>query len=416
MEYEIVIISLFLSALFSGLEIAFYSANKLRIELSNKQGTLTGKILSKFIHAPSRFIGAILIGNNIALVVYGIMMAKILEPLILKYSPVAIQSAFLLMFIQVIGSTSLVLIVGEFFPKLFARLNADRMVYALAIPFYVIYWILYPLVWIVLSISRFFFSNIFGIEHEDNKPVFGKVDLQYLMERKTPEVEEEEVDSTLFQNALQLAKVQARECMVPRTEIIGLDVNASIDELQAVFVKSGHSKIIIYNNNIDNILGYVHHFDLWKKIKDIKSVINKTVNVPETISAQELLDKFIKEQKSIACVVDEFGGTAGIVTLEDVLEEIFGEINDEHDSTQLIEKKINADTYIFSGRMEIDYLNDKYNLEIPLGDYETLAGFIMDSYGDIPVMNEQIEIGNMLFTIMYVSDTKIDTVKLKLKS
>ncbi len=411
----IIIISLLFSAFFSGMEIAFVSSNKLKIELKKKQGSLSVKILSDFIKAPSKFIGATLIGNNIALVIYGIVMAQFLSPYIDKLIPNNYQSELLHLFIQTIISTIVILIVGEFFPKIIFRINPNKVLRIFIIPFYGLYYLIYPLVVVSLQVSRLIIQRLFKIDYEEDSPIFTSYDLQHFIEQSSGSKDSEaEIDTALFENALELTNEQVRNCMVPRTEIEAVEVSSSIDELKQKFLETKLSKILVYEESIDNILGYVHHFELWKKNKDIKSIIKQIPVAPETMSANEMLNLLIKENKSIACVVDEFGGTAGIVTLEDILEEIFGEIEDEHDLQDLIERKISSTEYMFSGRIEIDYINEKYHLDIPEGEYETLAGFIISNHGNIPEEKEQITISHFLFTILYVSDTKIETVKLKI--
>ncbi len=411
----IIIVSLIFSAFFSGIEIAFISASKLKIELKKKQGNFSGKILSNFLQDPSHFISATLIGNNIALVVYGIMMAKFLAPYIHKLFPYSQNSEFLELFIQTIISTIVILLIGEFFPKIVFRISPNRILRFFAVPFAIIYYLIYPLVYIVVELSKWILKIFFKVKLERESPIFSPVDLQHFIEQTNKQSEfEADIDTALFENALGLTNEQVRDCMIPRTEIEAIEVNSTIEELKSLFIETKLSKIIVYEESIDNVLGYIHHFELWKANKKIKDIIRQIPVVPETMSAKELLNLFIQNRKSVACVVDEFGGTAGIITLEDIIEEIFGEIDDEHDLPELIERKINSHEYIFSGRLEIDYLNEKYNLEIPDGDYETIAGYIIANHENIPEEKEEIVISHFKFTVLYVSETKIETVKLKI--
>lgn len=413
MELNLIIITLVFSAFFSGIEIAFLSASKLRIALQKKQGTVVGKILANFINKPSHFIGATLIGNNIALVVFSLIMAKLLRPPIENILPEQFHTEFLIMLFQTIVSTIIVLFIGEFIPKALFRINPDRTLAFFAIPFFAVYSLLYPLVLSVVFISKFLFKNVFHIEFKESEPVFNKVDLEHFIRQVSPSHEDNEIDTNMFENALYLTQVKAKECMVPRNEIESIEVNSSIEELKNQFISTKLSRIIVFEKNIDNILGYVHHYDLNKNPVSIRSLLMQVPVVPETIPAKELLNIFIKGRKTIAWVVDEFGGTAGIVTLEDILEEIFGEIEDEHDVEDLIEKQISETEFILSCRLEIDYLNETYHFNIPQGEYETLGGFILAHHENIPKINEKITISNFEFTVLSVSDTRMETVKMK---
>lgn len=414
MEIYIIIFSLLFSAFFSGIEIAFVSCNKLKVELSKQQGVLSGKILSKFMERPSQFIGTTLIGNNISLILLGIMMTKYLSPMIAEWLG-AYNTAFGIMIIQTIITTIVVLVVGEFLPKALFRINPDLILRISSVPLLVIYYILYPIVRMVTSISVYTLQLLLRVKYEESKPVYTKVDLEDFVNRFVRnDSDEEEVNTNIFEKALYLTKIKVRECLVPRTEIRALPIDASIDELKKAFIESKHSKILIYEDSIDEIKGYVHHFDLLKKPANINDILFPIKVVPESMPARELLNYFIKEQKSIAWVVDEFGGTSGIVTLEDVLEEIFGEIKDEHDSEDFIENQISDNEYIFSGRIEVDYLNEKYKLDIPDGEYETLAGYIFNSHESIPEIGELINIDHFQVSIINASDTRIETVKLSI--
>lgn len=382
--------------------------------MSKQQGMLSGKILSKFIDKPSQFIGATLIGNNISLILLGVMMTKVLSPEIESWLGTNYSSSFSVMLIQTIITTLIVLVVGEFLPKALFRLNPDLILRILSIPLLIIYYSLYPLVVLVTGFSIANLKHLLRVKYEEEKQVFTKIDLQDFVNRfGRSNSEEDELNTDIFEKALYLTNIKVRECLVPRTEIMALPINSSIEELREAFIESKHSKILIYEDNIDEIKGYVHHFDLLKRPNNIIDILFPIKVVPESMFAKELLNYFIKDQKSIAWVVDEFGGTSGIVTLEDVLEEIFGEIKDEHDSDDFIEKQISEHEYIFSGRIEVDYLNEKYELEIPEGEYETLAGYIFETYESIPDRGEKIKMDHFEMSIINVSDTKIETVKLR---
>lgn len=413
----IAIASIILSAFFSGIEIAFLASNKLKIELYKQKGNSGSKIISKLAQYPSYFIGTTLIGNNIVLVIFGIMMANILTILLLNVSPDLNTGGILVLLIQTILTTLLILIFGDFIPKILFRINPNGTLNFLAIPIGFFFAVLSPFVAFTISLAKLFIRVFFKTKVKESKPVFSKVDLEHIVIGDSSEkVPEHEVNKELFENALYLIKVKARECMVPRTEIQAVDINDSLDELRDKIVSTQLSRIIIYNETIDNILGYAHHHDLLKKPKDIQSIMYSMPMIPETMQAMDILNLFTKERKSIAWVIDEYGGTAGIVTLEDILEEIFGEINDEYDREEFLEKKIDETEFIFSGRLEVDYLNETYNLNLPTSEYETLSGLIISHHESIPQVREKILMGNFEFTILKVSDTKIDTLRLKIRS
>jgi len=413
---SIILLTLILSAFFSGMEIAFVSANKLRIEVQNKQGMLSARILSRFMQSPARFIGAMLVGNNIALVIYGISMAKILEPFIRMVTVSEITT----LIIQTIIATLLILVTAEFIPKTLFRINPNRTLNFFAIPVLIIYYLLYPLVYVIIALSELTLKKFLNVGFSEEKPAFGRIDLDHLIESSVSskdQSEELEPDIQIFRNALDFSNVKVRECMVPRTEIIALDVNESIDVLRQNFIDTGLSKILIFKNDIEHIVGYIHSYQLFNHPEKIEPVLLPVSIIPESMSANELLKMFIKEHRSVAVVVDEFGGTSGIVTIEDVMEEIVGEIQDEYDVMELLEKKTNENEYVFSGRLEIDYLNEKYNLKLPESqEYETLSGMITHYHESIPTKNEIITIGRFGFTITDVSETRIERVNLKVKS
>jgi len=408
-----IILSLLFSAFFSGMEIAFIASNKLHIELMKKRGELNARILSYFLEKPSRFIATMLVGNNIALVVYGIEMAQILEPHIEHHLT---SNDSLVLLVQTIISTLIVLVTAEFIPKVLFSINANRFVRLFVIPAALSYFGLYFFVSLVVSLSNFLLKKVMRVELLDQKRVFGRVDLQQYLEEHANTAKEKnllETEIQIFQNALDFSKVKARECMVPRNEIVAMEVGENINKLTKTFVETGFSKILIFKDNIDQIIGYTHSYELFKQPKNIKSILLPIALVPETMTANDILNLFIKERKSIALVIDEFGGTSGLLTIEDIIEEIFGEIQDEHDLLEHKEVQVSENQFIFSGRHEIDYLNDKYNLNLPESDdYETLSGYIVNHCESIPKLNEQIKVGPFIFEILEVEQTRVETVKL----
>lgn len=413
-QWGVILTSLISSAFFSGMEIAFVSANKLKIELDGKQGDFFAKIVSNFLKRPSRFIGAMLVGNNIALVVYGIYMAKILEPEIARFT----QSDLIILLIQTVISTILILITAEFLPKTLFRINPNNMLRFFAFPLLIIYYVLLLPMLLVIGISEALIKLFSpGIKMQEDLN-FGRLDLEYYIKEGTENNEnQEDIDHEIqiFQNALDFSKVKARECMVPRTEVIAMDIEDSIENLTAKFIDTGLSKILIYRDTIDNIIGYTQSFELFKKPDSIKSILLPVPIIAISMTANEILEEFIEQRRSIAVVVDEFGGTSGIVTIEDIIEEIFGEIEDEHDKEELIETKISDSEFLFSARLEVDYLNDEYGLNLPESDnYETLAGLLINTFESIPIMNEEIILDNFIFTVKKVFQNKIDLVHLKL--
>lgn len=410
-----IFISLIFSFLFSGIEIAFLSANKLQIELQGKQGILSGKIFSKFIKKPSLFIGTTLIGNTIALVLYGIFMAQLLEPYLQLWLPESFSNEATILITQTLLATLLVLFTAEFLPKSLFLINPNVMLSALAVPFNIVYYALFPLVFAIVSLSKFVITKLFRSEYSDEKPVFGLTDLNnYLKNMMHVKHEDQniELDKKIFHNALEFKSVKVRDCMIPRTEIVAVDVNDGIDKLREAFVESGHSKILVYKDSIDDVIGYCHSSELFKKPAAIEEILTPIIIVPEAILANELMIRFINERKSIALVVDEFGGTSGIVSMEDVIEEIFGEIEDEHDEDDLVEQQLDSNTWLFSARLEIDYLNDTYGWKIPTGEYETLAGLILSFREDLPKTGEVFSMPPFTITIQSTLDNRIDTVRI----
>ncbi|PDH49137.1 MAG: hemolysin [Bacteroidetes bacterium MED-G21] len=408
-----IILSLLFSAFFSGMEIAFIASNKLHIELMKKRGEMNSRVLSYFLEKPSRFIATMLVGNNIALVVYGVEMANILEPHIQQNLT---NNDSLVLLAQTVISTLIVLVTAEFIPKVLFSINANRLVRLFAVPAALSYFGLYFFVSLIVSISKFLLKKIMRVKQLDQKRVFGRVDLkQYIKEHATTVKDKNQLEPEIqiFQNALDFSSVKARECMVPRNEIVAMEIGEDINKLTNKFVETGFSKILIFRENIDQIIGYTHSYELFKKPKHIKSILLPIALVPETMKAGEILNLFIKERKSIALVIDEFGGTSGLLTIEDIIEEIFGDIKDEHDPVDHEEKKVSENKFIFSGRHEIDYLNEKYNLNLPESDYyETLSGLIVNHCESIPQLNEQIKVGLFVFEILEVNQTRIEKVKL----
>lgn len=413
----IILFSILVSAFFSGIEIAFISANKLLIELRSKQGSLSARILSPFVNNPSRFISTTLVGNNIGLVIYGIYMGAFLNPLIIEWVPATERSTMLLLLIQSLLSTAVVLVTAEFIPKVLFRINPDVVLRILAYPFLLSYYLFWPLVHFITWLAKVILKGIFRVNFSESTPVFSKVDLdQYISDSVEDLDEDADVDTEIFKNALDFGNVRLRDCMTPRTELISIDIDASTEELYARFLESGLSKILVHQGSVDHIIGYTHQKDLFKRPHSIRAILIPIEIAPETMSANELLDTFTRTHKSIALVVDELGVTAGIVTIEDIMEEIFGEIEDEHDVEQLAEVQVNNHEYIFNARLEVDYLNGKYELEIPEGEYNTLGGFIFALHENIPARGEVITIGRFEFTIISVSNNRIQELRLKLLS
>ena len=407
-----ILISLLFSALFSGLEIAVVSANKLQLELESKNRFLT-RVLSNLLRRPARVIGVMLMGNNIALVVYGIFMAQLMEPFFYQLT----GNEAVVLVLQTLISTLIVIFVAEFIPKATFGLNPNVALKIFTLPLLFFYVVLLLPTLIVIGISQALLKIFAQIDFKRDEHSLGRIDLDDYLKQMTSnnDMEPEEMDHEIqiFQNALDFSKVKARECMVPRTEIVALEINESVDRVKERFIETGLSKILVYKDNIDNIIGYVHSYDLFKQPEFIKSVLLPLLIIPESMPANGILQKFIQNRKSIAVVVDEFGGTSGILTIEDVMEEIFGEIEDEHDKEELIERQLSSNEFVFSARVEIDYLNEKFKLNLPVSEeYETLAGLIIQLHESIPEENEEIHSGPFTFIITKVSDTKIELVRL----
>lgn len=419
----IIIASLMLSAFFSGMEIAYVSSNKIHIEIEKKQEGLLAKVLSRLTAKPSKFITTMLIGNNIALVIYGFCMGELLVNwfqtlLPTDYEFINYLLTDLSLLSQTVISTFLILITAEFLPKVFFQIYANTLIKILAIPAYVFYILFSIISELVIWISDFVLKTFFKTEGDQIQLAFSKVELgNYISEQMESIEEHDEVDSEIqiFQNALEFSEVKAREVMIPRTEIIAVEINESIKTLSGLFTESGRTKILVYKETIDDILGYVHSFELFKKHKSIMSMMMPVEFVPETVLIKDVLNVLTKKRRSMAVVLDEYGGTSGIMTVEDIVEELFGEIEDEHDTVDLIEEKIDNENFVFSARMEVDYINEAYKLNLPESEnYETLGGLIVNHTEEIPAQGEIVKIENFQFIISEVSNTKIDLVNLKL--
>ncbi len=418
----IIVVSLILSAFFSGMEIAYVSSNKIHIEIEKKQDGILAKVLTKLTAKPSKFITTMLIGNNIALVLYGFFMGDLLvhwfQSIVpTSYGFINYMLTDLSLLTQTIISTLVILITAEFLPKVFFQIYANSLIKALAIPAFMFYGFFSFISDFVIWISDIILKNFFKTEGDQIQMAFTKVELgNYISEQMESVEEHDEVDTEIqiFQNALEFSEVKAREVMAPRTEIIAVEITDSVKSLNALFTETGRTKILVYKDTIDDIVGYVHSFELFKKTKTIKSMMMPVEFVPETVLIKDVLSVLIKKRKSIAVVLDEYGGTSGIMTVEDIVEELFGEIEDEHDSVDLIEETLDKETYKFSARLEVDYINETYKINLPKSEnYETLGGLIVNHTEEIPEKNEIVKIDDFQFTILEVSNTKIDMVELK---
>ncbi len=409
-----IIITLVFSAFFSGMEIAYISSNRLKIELDKSKGTLNSRIISVFYKNESHFIAMLLLGNNIALVFFGLFSAEILGEIIIHSWGIVNEMSVLL--IQTIISTILVLITAEFLPKTFVQMNPNGYLKYTAIPMIVIYVILFVPTYIVLSLSSVFLA-LLKVDRTTNEKVFSKVDLEHYVQDINDRIRDEQDlgnEMQILQNALDFDEVKARDCMIPRTDIISVEVDEDIAVLKDKFVETGKSKIVVYRETVDNIIGYVHSFEMFKAPEAIKQILLPIPFVPEAVPGKELLQLFTEKTGNMAVVVDEYGGTAGIVTIEDVIEEIFGEIEDEHDVDDWLEEEIEEGVYRFSARVDIDYLNEQYKLDIELGEeYETLGGLIIHHLEAIPEAGTTIEINDVTFNIEEVSGNRIEVVRLE---
>lgn len=410
----IVLISILFVAFFAGIEIAFISANKLNVELKKKQGSSAGNVIAKFMAHPENFIGTSLVGINIFLVIYEHFMTTLTEPYLVNL-PAPFNNELVILLIDTLVGTIIILVLGEFLPKAFFRTKAEQILYFFAKPIQFFYFILFPIASFFVKISEFILKYIFNIKINEHRQVFSRVDLeQFVKQLNTGHSDEtNEVNTELFENALYLRNVKIRECIVPRKEIIAVEINESIQALKEKFLETKLSKIIIYKDNIDNVQGYVHHLDMLRAPQKIADILHNIEAVPEAMSAVDVMNKFTKNSKSIAWVIDEFGGTAGVITMEDVLEEIFGEIQDEHDIEEYVEKQIAENEFIFSGRLELDYLNEKYGFAFDDEEADTLNGYIISNNESIPQQKDNIIIGDYEFDILSVTETQISTVKMR---
>ncbi|MBS2213416.1 HlyC/CorC family transporter [Carboxylicivirga mesophila] len=412
-EYLIITLTLVLSAFFSGCEMAFFSSNKLLLELNKKKHPIPAGIIDRFVRNPGMFLSTILIGNNVALVIYGLYMADLIEPIISQY----IESNIALLLIQTTFSTLIILITAEFLPKTLFRIHPTFILNVFAVPLLVFYALFYPISSLTMGISRFIIKKVLKARTspEQGQWMLGKVDLDDLLtehHEKSDKDDQGANEIKLLKNALDFTKLKIRECIIPRTDLQVIEVNEEIEPLRKQFMETGLSKILVYKDSIDNIIGYVHVSSLFKHPKKLRNIVSPISIIPETMTANQALELFTKEHKSIALVVDEFGGTAGIVTLEDILEEIFGEINDEHDVMEHIEEQVGDNDYLFSARLEIDYLNEKYPFQLPQSEeYETIAGLILFHNQSIPEVEDIISIEHFTFEIIEASNAKIELVK-----
>ena len=414
----ITLLALLFSAFFSGYEIAFLQGNKLKVELDRKQGKRYANIMQKFIKNPERLISSLLVGNNVAIVIYGMAIAKILDPLIAKYITASVGG---ILAIDTIVATIIVLITAEFLPKAMCRLNPNGVFSSLYWLFLFFYWLFYPITFITNKLSGVI-MKLFGVKEDEagGKLMFDKSDLMYLSSEVSSDDDDQENelsnDMVIFQNALNFSSVKVRECMIPRTEITALDIQDTMEDLAALFAEQGYSRILVYRENIDDIIGYVHSKDLLKEgeKRSIAELLRTVTFVSEEMSAQTLMAYFTKNRQSIAVVRDEYGGTSGIVTLEDLIEEIFGDINDELDKDEFLEKKISDDEFLFSARLEVEEINRKYELDLPESDdYETLAGLIMHYNENIPKEKEILQFGKYSYTILKTTRNRIETVSVR---
>ncbi len=421
-ETSYIFITLLLSAFFSGMEIAFVTANKIQVEIEKKQENIFGILLSRITAKPSKFITTMLVGNNLSLVIYGYFMGEFLMKLFVQLNPTKFEFVNSLLtdfnlLTQTIISTLIILITAEFLPKVFFQVYANSLLKWLSFPAYTVMLLLSIPAELIMKLTDWILKNVFKTSGDAIQLTFTKMELgHYINEQIEKNDNESQVDSEIqiFQNALEFSEIKAREIMVPRTEIEAVDIQTPIAEVIKILTQTGYSKILIYKENIDDIIGYIHSFDLFKKPKNIAGILKPIEFVPETMLTKDILDLLIKKRKSIAVVLDEYGGTAGLITLEDIVEELFGEIEDEHDVDELIEIQMNETMYKFSSRLEVDYINEVYKLDLPEDEnYETLGGLIVNYTEEIPQVNEIVQIEKYQFTILEVSNTKIDLVSLK---
>ena len=412
---SIAISTLLFSAFFSGVEIAFISANKLKLELDKNTGKFPANIITYFSKNESDFITTMLVGNNIALVVYGIVMTQILTPQITDY----FNSDFALLLVQTIITTLIVLVTAEFLPKAIFRIYPNQILRIFSIPIWLFFVFFRPVALLMLFLSKLVLKYLLGQKMEDGKQVFGKTDLdEYLSNVKSAEgVEDSRVEVEMLQNVLDLTDKKLRECMIPRTKLVAMDISSPINEIKNRFIATKLSKILIFKGNIDKVIGYIHSSDLFRNPQNVRSILLPIPFVPESMSVMQLLNQFIESNKGVALVVDEFGGTSGMLTIEDVTEEIVGEIVDEHDVEEITDKKLAKNKYQLFAGLDIELVNKKYNLTLPeSNEYETIAGLILDHLEEIPQKNDVIKLEEFQFTIIKVNDTAIQEVQLKVST
>ncbi len=413
-----IVIAWVMIAFFSGIEVAFLRANKLAIELKKKQGLNSAVILSRFAEHPARFLGTSLVGFNIFLVIFGLMVGETFLPLwnwmITKIHIAGGYVNAIRLFAETLVASIFILTFGEFLPKALFGAKSDSLLGFFAAPMEFLNRFFYPIAGFFSSIAQWILKYVFNVRMDERKGTFSGTDLDhFLQQSRESEEDAKDLNKTLFEAALALPKVKVRECLIPRKEIEGIDMNLSMEDVRKKFVETRLTKLVVYDGNLDHVTGYIHQLDLFKKPPSIKTILHPIPAVPESMSATDLINKFTRERKSIAWVVDEFGGTAGIVTMEDLLEEIFGDIRDEYDTDEFEEKKLSNDEFIFSGRLELDYLNDKYGLDLPDTESETLSGYIINQHETIPRLKDRIVIGDFEFEILNVSDTRIEMVRVK---
>ena len=411
-----ILAALIFSALFSGIEIAFLTANKLRIELNSKKGSLSGRILSRFIKKPSHFFTTTLVGNNVAVVFFSIYMSGLILSELSAHHLILPTQTNLLLLLQTVISSVILLVFGEFLPKALFSRSPNVLLNIFSFPFVLFYWLLWPLVMLIVFMASNILKYVLKTDITDTEPEYTRNDLFHYVSESTTNDEEKsaEVDKEIFKNAIEFPSLKVRECMIPRTEIIAAEVTESIEDVKKLFIDSGHSKIPVYRESIDNIIGYIHLVDLYRDPKTIDKMVMPIIITTESMPASELMRQLIEKRRSIAVVVDEFGGTSGMITIEDIIEQIIGEIEDEHDVDDSTEKKINDYEYLLSARLDIDYLNEKYGLGLPEGDYDTLGGLIYYVHQNIPEVGHVIMWEDFQFTIMKMDQTRIDEVELRI--
>jgi putative hemolysin len=411
-----IVIAWLMIAFFAGIEVAFVRANRLAIELKKKQGLNSGIILSNFMDHPSLFIGTTIAGYNIALVIFGLMIGETFLPLWnWMTTKIHIQGGYvnaIRLFAETLVASLFIIIFGEFLPKAFFSAKSDSLLSFFARLMELLTRFFYPIAGFFSAISTWILKYVFNVRIDERKAIFSGTDVEHFLEQ-TGDSEEDTKDLSLIKAAMALPNVRVRECLVPRKEIEGIDMNLTMEEVRKKFVETRLSKLVVYDGNLDHVTGYIHQLDLFKSPPFIKSILHPIPAVPESMSATDLINKFSRERKSIAWVVDEFGGTAGIVTMEDLLEEIFGEIRDEYDTEEFEERKLSNDEFIFSGRLELDYINRKYSLDLPENESETLSGYIINQHETIPHLKDRIILGDYEFEILNVSDTRIEEVRVK---